>query len=180
MKPIWFWMCSGTHFRRVVLSFVALIGHNQAINRGELGIMAWLEAIDRKGWTYSIAHETLSLAEFVDREKWENHENRRVLENGHLRQSMRYYRNKKAEEWVGAVLESETFKADAIAVEMQEQGNTVWLTRSLSQARAWAKGHTIGSLRSGLIASGQGKRLAAEGLFVDHKPDIATWMLGSE
>lgn len=156
---------------------VALIGHNQAINRGELGIMAWLDAIDRKGWTYSIAHETLSLDEFVDREKWENHENRSVLKNGHLRQSMRYYRNKKVEEWVGEVLDSETCKANAIAVEMQEQGNTVWLTRSLSQARAWAKGHTIGSLRSGLIASGQAKRLAAEGLFVDHKPDIATWML---
>ena len=31
--------------------------------------------------------------------------------------------------------------------------------------------------RTGLIASGQGKRLAAEGLFVDYKPDIATWML---
>lgn len=156
---------------------IALIGHNQAINRGELGIMAWLDAIERKGWTYSIADKTLLLAEFVDREKWGKHERRSVLKSGHLRQSMRYYRNKKAEEWVGAVLENETFKANAIAAEMQEQGNTVWLTRSLSQARAWAKAHTIGSLRSGLIASGQAKRLAAEGLFVDHKPDIATWML---
>jgi len=156
---------------------VALIGHNQAINRGELGIMAWLHAIERKGWTYSISHETLSLGEFVDREKWEKHESRRVLKNGHLRQSMRYYRNKKAEEWVGRLLESDSFGANSIAAEMQEQGNTVWLTRNLAQARTWAKAHTMGSLRSGLIASGQAKRLAAEGLFVDHKPDIATWML---
>ena len=28
-----------------------------------------------------------------------------------------------------------------------------------------------------MIASGQGRRLAAEGLFVDLKPDIASWML---
>jgi hypothetical protein len=31
--------------------------------------------------------------------------------------------------------------------------------------------------RVGLIASGQARRLAAEGLFVDLKPDIANWML---
>ena len=31
--------------------------------------------------------------------------------------------------------------------------------------------------RAGIVASGQAKRLAAEGLFVDFKPDIATWIL---
>ncbi|MBK7521701.1 MAG: hypothetical protein IPI75_16490 [Gammaproteobacteria bacterium] len=42
---------------------VALVGHNQAINRGERGIVAWLEAADELGWTFSIAEETLALAE---------------------------------------------------------------------------------------------------------------------
>lgn len=156
---------------------IALVGHNQAINRGERGIMAWLDAIERKGWSFSIADETLSLSEFADRGKWASHERRHVLHNGHLRQSMRYYRNKKAEEWVTNVLEDNVKSACAIAAEMKEQGNTIWLTRSLSQARSWARTHTVGNLRSGLIASGQAKRLSAEGLFVDYKPDIATWML---
>ena len=60
---------------------------------------------------------------------------------------------------------------------MEAHGNTIWLTRDLEAARKWVKRHCVGGQRSGLIASGQARRLAAEGLFVDHKPDIATWML---
>lgn len=37
-----------------------------------------------------------------------------------------------------------------------------------------------GQERAGIIASGQARRLAAEGLFVDHKPDIAGWMLAPD
>jgi hypothetical protein len=156
---------------------VALIGHNQAINRGELGIMAWLDAVERKGWKFSIADETLALAEFEGREKWATHPLRRELKNGHLRQSMRYYRNTKIEEWVGAVLNDDVNLAKSLAIEMDQHNNPVLLTRSLKVAREWARAHTVGSQRSGLIASGQARRLAAEGLFVDYKPDIATWML---
>jgi len=156
---------------------VALIGHNQAINRGEQGIVAWLDAVERKGWTFSIADETLDLAEFEEREKWATHPLRRIFKNGHLHQSMRYYRNAKMEEWVGAVLADQVKTAKVLAAEMDSNGNKVLITRSLNEARKWAKSHTVGSQRSGLIASGQAKRLAAEGLFVDYKPDIATWML---
>ena len=156
---------------------VALIGHKQAINSGERGIVAWLDAADRYGWTFSISDETLALAEFIDCEKWAVHSGRRKLQNGHLHQSMRYYRNAKVEEWVGAVLDSDTSKAQSLATTLAENNNAIWLTRSLDAARKWAKFRTIGDQRSGLIASGQARRLAAEGLFVDHKPDIATWML---
>ncbi len=156
---------------------VALIGHNQAINSGERGIVAWLEAAERNDWTFSIADTTLNLAEFTNREKWAVHSNRRQLKNGHLHQSMRYYRNAKVEEWVSAVLKGDTAAAYALSTTLAENKNTIWLTRSLETARKWAKFHTVGGQRSGLIASGQARRLAAEGLFVDYKPDIATWML---
>ncbi|MBK8307502.1 MAG: DUF2075 domain-containing protein [Gammaproteobacteria bacterium] len=49
---------------------VALVGHNQAINRGERGIVAWLEAADELGWTFSIAEETLALAELSGGQTW--------------------------------------------------------------------------------------------------------------
>jgi len=156
---------------------VALVGHNQAINSGERGIVAWLEAAERNNWTFSIADTTLDLAEFTDRTKWATHPNRRQLRNGHLHQSMRYYRNAKVEEWASAVLDGNAAAAYALATTLAEKNNTIWLTRSLDTARKWARFHTVGGQRSGLIASGQAKRLAAEGLFVDYKPDIATWML---
>lgn len=156
---------------------VALVGHNQAINRGERGIVAWLEAAERHGWSFSIADETLALAEFHDRDKWAGHPNRQRMENGHLRQSMRYYRNAVVEAWAGDVLAGDVSHAHDLAAAAAAHGNTIWLTRSLDAARQWAKQRVIGGQRAGLIASGQARRLAAEGLFVDYKPDIATWIL---
>lgn len=156
---------------------VALVGHNQAINRGERGIIAWLEAAERLGWSFSIADETLNLAEFKDRDRWANHKSRSLLLNGHLHQSMRYYRNSAVEGWASAVLDDEALDARKISTHLGLNDNTIWLTRDLAAARMWAKGLAVGGQRAGLIASGQARRLAAEGLFVDHKPDIATWML---
>ncbi len=156
---------------------VALIGHNQAINRGELGIVAWLDAVESKGWTFSISDETLALAEFQDRQKWATHPSRLPLAHGHLHQSMRYYRNAVVEDWVGAVLLGDTSRATSFVSTMQENNNNIWVTRDLESARMWVKHRCVGGQRSGLIASGQARRLAAEGLFVDYKPDIATWML---
>lgn len=156
---------------------VALVGHNQAINRGEMGIRAWLEATERKGWSFSISEETLALAEITDRSKWAKHPQRSVIRAGHLASSMRYYRNHKLEEWVDAVLSCRSKDAKDIAADMHKKGHNVWITRSLAAAKEWARKQCIGGLRSGIIASGQAKRLAAEGLFVDFKPDIATWML---
>ena len=156
---------------------VALVGHNQAINRGERGITAWLEAAERQGWKYSISDETLELSEFRISGRWGLNPNRRLLQNGHLRQSMRFYRNAAMEEWVSAALDGDAGRAKEIADKLTLNECTIWLTRDLDAARKWAKPLAIGGLRAGLIASGQARRLAAEGLFVDYKPDIATWML---
>ena len=156
---------------------VALVGHNQAINRGERGIVAWLEAAKKAGWSYSISDDTLDLSEFEGREVWANSEHREVLQHGHLHQSMRYYRNDFVEKWVGAVLDGNADGAKTFMRKMEANGNAILITRSLAAARAWAKAQTVGDQRAGLIASGQARRLAAEGLFVDLKPDIAKWML---
>ena len=156
---------------------VALIGHNQAINGGEMGILAWFEAIERKGWSFSISDLTLELAEIKDSSRWANHQRRWPLENGHLRQSMRYYRNAEVEQWAGCVLEGDADGACVATNKLDQGSDCIWITRSLSTARSWAKKQTVGTQRCGLIASGQARRLAAEGLFVELKPSIADWML---
>lgn len=156
---------------------VALVGHNQAINRGERGIVAWLEAADRLGWSFSIGDETLALAELPDAARWADHPRRRRLVHGHLHQSMRFYRNTAVETWVAAVLADDPPGARVLAAGLDEHSCSVWLTRSLASARAWARGRALGGERAGIIASGQARRIAAEGLFVDLKPDIAAWML---
>ena len=156
---------------------IALIGHNQAINGGEMGIEAWLEAIERKGWSFSISERTLESAEIEDVQRWKNHNSRWVLENGHLDQSMRYYRNAEVERWAGCVLDCDVVGARGAAAELENRADYIWITRSLDAARQWARTQTVGTQRCGLIASGQARRLAAEGLFVELKPNIADWML---
>jgi hypothetical protein len=156
---------------------VALIGHNQAINGGEMGIQAWLDAIERKGWSFSISDLTLELAEIKDASRWADHKRRWQLQNGHLKQSMRYYRNAEVEQWAGCVLEGDTSGACIATNKLDQGSDCIWITRSLSAARSWAKKQTVGTQRCGLIASGQARRLAAEGLFVELKPSIADWML---
>lgn len=156
---------------------VALLGENQAINRGERGAIAWLEAAERRGWRFAIGERTLATSELLGDARWATHEKRRKLSRGHLAHSMRFYRNAGIERWAHHVMEEQVDEARAIAAELHEGGDTLWLTRELEEAKAWARARRVGEERAGLIASGQARRLAAYGLHVELKPDIADWML---
>lgn len=156
---------------------VALVGHNQAINSGEMGIGAWFKAAVACGWRFAISEKTLALDEVSDSGRWADHPLRDRLDTGHLPHSMRYYRNGDLERWAGHVLDDRAEDAIQLARELDARDDTVWITRSLAAARQWVRERRVGQERAGIIASGQARRLAAEGLFVDLKPDIAAWML---
>ncbi len=156
---------------------VALVGHNQAINSGEMGIGAWFKAAVARGWRFAISEETLALDEVSDSGRWADHPLRDRLNTGHLPHSMRYYRNGDLERWASHVLDGRVEDSAQLARELDARGDTVWITRSLVAARRWVRERRVGQERAGIIASGQARRLAAEGLFVDLKPDIAAWML---
>lgn len=156
---------------------VALLGHNQAINRGERGAIAWLEAAVKRGWTYAVSDDTMNLSEFSDLLEYKTHPSRRKLSIGHLGTSLRYYRNQGLEEWSQVVLEGKIAQASKLAAQLKKEQTIVYLTRNLQKAKAWVRDQLAGELRGGLIASAQGRRLAAEGIFVDFKPDIAKWMI---
>lgn len=156
---------------------IALIGHNQAINTGEMGIKAWFTAAEKRNWRFAISDETLALKEVAASGNWASHYLRERLQTGHLPHSMRFYRNSELEAWADHVLSERSDTASELASKLNEQGDTVWITRGLPIAKDWVRAQRIGSERAGLIATGQARRLAAEGLFVDLKPDIANWML---
>lgn len=164
-----------THPRGAIV--VALIGHNQAINSGEMGIKAWFTAAEVCGWRFAISEQTLSLDEVTSSGQWSQHPLRDHLTTGHLPHSMRYYRNGDIERWADHILSGNVDTAAKLADELDERGDTVWITRSLQTARHWVRQRRVAQERAGIIASGQARRLAAEGLFVDLKPDIAKWML---
>lgn len=154
---------------------VGLLGQNQAINRGERGGGAWLEAAARRGWSLAAGHETMRQLE-ADEEAVGTLDFH-AMTGGHLGHSMRFYRNKGVERWADAVLEGDRHSAQALAATLQREGHTVWITRDLENARAWIRSRRVGVERAGIIASGQARRLIADGLHVGMKPDIADWML---
>ncbi|MCG5054663.1 MAG: DUF2075 domain-containing protein [Myxococcales bacterium] len=156
---------------------VALLGHNQAINSGERGAVAWLEAAARRHWQFAIGEETLALTELASHSHHGTHALRRSLQRGHLAHSLRYYRNASVERWAHAVLENQPTTARKIAAELDAHGHTVYLTRSLAHAKRWAQERRVGAERAGVIASAQGRRLSAVGIHVQYKPDISDWML---
>ena len=159
---------------------VALLGHNQFINAGEVGSGAWIHAARRHDWRCVVANQTLELFSETDRHALISsprlHE---PLDCGHLPHSLRYYRNLGLEKWASAVLDGD--KTTAIdAAKLLEASDTIWVTRNLSSAKAWVRRQRVGEERMGLVGSGKGVRLAAEGLFVSLKPSIAEWMLSPD
>ncbi len=153
---------------------VGLLGQNQAINRGERGGMAWLEAAKRRGWAVAAGRETLRQLD-ADTESLGSQGH--LMRGGHLGHSLRFYRNKGLERWTDAVLEGNRNRAVELAGTLHQEGHTVWITRDLQAARAWVRSRRVGVERAGVIASAQARRLIADGLHVGMKPDIADWML---
>jgi hypothetical protein len=158
---------------------VALIGHNQFINSGEVGTGAWIHAASQRGWRCVVSDETMKLISASDRQALDQPNLRERIESGHLPHSLRYYRNLGIEKWAAAVLDGNAATAAAEAKSI-EPNDTVWITRNLAAAKAWGRKQRIGEERVGLIGSGKGVRLAAEGLFVSLKPSIADWMLSPD
>ena len=155
---------------------VALLGHNQFINAGEVGSGAWIHAAKRHGWRCVIADETVAVLSDADRAALKSPRMCESLKVGHLRQSLRYYRNTRIEVWVAAVLDGDAQAARRVAKTFDAQ-DAVWLARSLQGGKSWIRDHRVGEQRGGIVGSGNGGRLAAEGLFVGLKPSIADWML---
>lgn len=164
--------------RRPSSIIVLLLGHNQNINLAETGPGAWLKAARAHNWHYAVSDETLALEEFSRDPSWRNDPLRLSIGGTHLAQSMRDQRTRNGdiERWAHYVMTGGPREAEKIA-RLLPDNSTIKITRSLYDARAWVRSQCVGEDRCGIIASGQGRRLRAEGIFVDEKPDIVPWML---
>ena len=164
--------------RRPGAIIVLLVGHNQHIGTNEMGAKAWLKAAERHGWEYAISDESLGLEEFAADGNWLNSGLRRRISNTHLSHSIRDQRtsNGEIERWVNHVMTNRPELAAEIVKTLPPSGK-IRITRSLQSAKNWARGIRVGEERCGLIGSGQGRRLKADGIFVDEKADIVQWML---
>jgi hypothetical protein len=159
---------------------VLLLGHNQNINTKELGASIWFKAAKEYKWKCAISAESAKLPELkLGCAELEGTDLLETMEGTHLRVSVRNRAN--IEPWVRAVLELNDPSAARAVIEASTADSypvRVHLCRNLEACRAHIRQKfDLFDERAGLLAAGQGKRLRADGIRPDYKPDIADWML---
>lgn len=159
---------------------ICLVGGGQEINRGEAGISAWLDAVERHfpAWTaylspnladseYAAGHAIQSLGAKVAV---------RTDESLHLSVSMRSFRAEHVSGFVKAVLDHERDHAERLLAEFNAR-YPVALTRDLSTAKQWLRDHARGTERYGLVASSKARRLKPDAIDIRYEVDPVHWFL---
>lgn len=159
---------------------ICLIGGGQEINKGEAGLIEWIESINRSFSDWHVyMSDKLTEKEYADGKALEMlsvSENKIHIEPSlHLAVSMRSFRAEKVSLFVHQLL---ALKKKEAAETLKELDNyPIVLTRSLDIAKAWLKSHARGSERYGLLASSKAERLKAISINVRYQPDFVHWFL---
>ena len=147
---------------------ICLIGGGQEINTGEAGIEEWLSALARSFPHWQV-HLPLTIehgGEIADKI---------AAPALHLATSIRSFRAERLSDFVGHVISS-----DVLAAKREREAlhnYPLFITRDLSQARAWLRARRRGQERAGLLSSSNAARLKPHGIFVKAKIEPAKWFL---
>lgn len=160
---------------------VCLVGGGQDINTGEAGIQEWFESLrcSFPDWNVYVSNNITtkeylgdnSFAELTAGLKCE------TIDKLHLSVSLRAHRTTDVASFVDALLDnnievaSETYKRLSGLY-------PIYITRDLNKAKNWVRQQTEGkTLRHGLVASSNGHRLRADGVWVEYKCRPEKWFL---
>lgn len=159
---------------------VCLVGGGQEINSGEAGIAEPIRAVNEAfpDWNVFISPQ------LTDKEYAEGRvdallaQNPRVKKDAslHLATSMRSFRAEKLSLFVHQLLDRNSDAAKATYSEFAAKYPIV-LTRDITKAKEWLRGHARGSERYGMICSSQAFRLRPLAIDVRAKPDTVHWFL---
>jgi hypothetical protein len=159
---------------------VCLVGGGQEINTGEAGISEWMSALQLRFPDWDIhASPRISLPEYgsqTDVEAFLALPRVHLDEHLHLAVSMRSFRAETLSELVGYIIDNEPEAAKA-AYQKVEAAYPIYLTRDLSQARAWLRREARGTERFGLVASSGAQRLRPEGIHIKAEISPVNWFL---
>lgn len=162
---------------------ICLIGGGQEINKGEAGMIEWINAIN-----HYFPHFHVYLSSAINGKEYSEKpvieqlnitpENIHVVDELHLDVSMRSFRAEKVSQFVHHLLELDKDKAKETLSELNKY--PIYLTRSLDTAKNWLKSKTRGNERCGLLASSKAERLKAININVRYQPNFVHWFLAPE
>lgn len=162
---------------------VCLIGGGQEINTGEAGLLEWLTALKTKFPHWDVHASAL----LDDRHYTVDPQATKLLKEPgislhsdlHLSVSMRSFRAEKLSSFVSQVLDGHTIEASEILQDLLSK-YPIWVTRDLSEAKAWLRSMARGNERTGLVASSGAHRLRPEGIHIKSSIDPASWFLNDK
>jgi len=159
---------------------VCLVGGGQEIYTGEAGIVEWFKVLKEKypEWNIYLSHKMeeeeytggSSLNELLGDRKYN------VINELHLGTSLRSFRSEKLSAFVKELLDNNIIGASELYGDLKEKYPLV-LTRDLEVAKRWVRTKARGTERYGLLASSEGKRLRANGIWVPTTINHIAWFL---
>ena len=157
---------------------IALVGGGQEINDGEAGLEGWLFSLSRRfsGWKVYYSQELLSENYITGDACSYLSDRHHRLSSLHLETSMRSFRAESVSSWVHSVIHN---RAERARSEFDEFGGKyeIVITRELETAKNWVVGKQRANERSGIVASSNGIRLKACGIYVKNEIAPENWFL---
>ena len=180
-EPEFLISCMDRHTDWVVI--VCLVGGGQEIHTGEAGIDAWLEAVNSRfpHWHMHISSK-LTDTEYAAGKALEvirQRQNTHFDDSLHLSVSMRSFRADNVSAFVKALLDCEKQPAREAFVRLVDR-YPIAVTRDLSRAKQWIRGHARGTERFGLIASSKAQRLKPHAVDIRVDVNPVHWFLNGK
>lgn len=159
---------------------ICLVGGGQEIYNGEAGIQDWFDALSENYQDWKIyLSDRITDTEYVgdsDVSTLLSGREYHCISDLHLGVSIRSFRSEKLALFVKLLLDEKAEEAKNIYIELK-QSYPILLTRNFEVAKKWVKDQARGTERYGLLASSEGKRLRAEGIWVQSDINHVGWFL---
>lgn len=162
---------------------ICLVGGGQEIYNGEAGIQDWFSTLSEKYLNWEIClSDKITDSEYVgdsDISTMLHNREYHCISDLHLGVSLRSFRSEKLAFFVKCLLDEEIELAKETYEELKKS-YLVLVTRKFDVAKKWAKKKARGTERYGLLASSEGKRLRAEGIWVPSEINHVGWFLNEK
>ena len=165
-------------------TIICLIGGGQEINTGEAGLEEWINSLKGhfKDWNVYLSNSIIEDENYLkdDTLKEWLKANSNIDKNLHLSVSVRSFRSEKLSDFIHSILDINLAKSKSLYNNFLKDDYPIFLTRDFEKAKEWLKEKSIGSERSGVVASSGGYRLRPFGINVKNQIDAPVWFLNNK
>ncbi len=159
---------------------ICLVGLGQDIYDGEVGINEWFRCgiEDFTEWELYYSSDIFSQIEDrnINKEQILRCNRCHAVNALHLKTDIRSFRAENQCHFVDSLLDNRPKDAKAIYDQIKTK-YPVFITRSIDEAKKWAKKQVRGSQRCGVLACSSAQRLKPEGVYVPTEIDVKNWFL---